>query len=262
MSIRVAVVTGGASGMGRIYALRMARAGISVAVLDHSESALRALADGCENIHAYPCDVSDLNNVQQSIKDVEQRLGPIDRLAHCAAIMPAGALVSQPIDSIHLLMSVNYGGTINVVTTVLQGMLARDSGEIVVFGSLGGHVPVPECGAYCASKAAVNAFTETLIEENRNSDVHIMLVCPALVDTPLLLQATDTGNPTSVRYSIEHKRFAQPDSVINAIEGGLKKRKKILYPNMEAKILAWLRRFSPALVWKIIHASNSAQRSR
>ena len=260
MSIRVAVVTGGASGMGRVYALRMARAGVSVAVLDHSESALRALTDECDSIHAYPCDVCDLRNVQHCIKDVEQRLGPIDRLAHCAAIMPAGTLVNQPVESIHLLMSVNYGGTVNVVTTVLQGMQARNSGEIVVFGSLGGHVPVPECGAYCASKAAVNAFTETLIEENRNSGVHIMLVCPALVDTPLLEQATGTGNPASVRYSIEHKRFAKPDTIIDAIETGLKKRKTLLYPTMEAKILAWMRRFSPTLVWKIIHASNRNHR--
>jgi len=123
-------------------------------------------------------------------------------------------------------------------------------------------VPVPECGAYCASKSAVNAFTEILIEENRNSGVHIMLVCPSLVDTPLLEQATGTGNPTSVSYSIEHRRFAHPDSIIDAIENGLKKGKTVLYPNGEAKILAWLRRFSPGLVWKIIHASNRTRQSK
>jgi NADP-dependent 3-hydroxy acid dehydrogenase YdfG len=262
MAPQVAVVSGGASGMGRIYALRMARAGVRVAVLDHSEAGLTELANECGDITPYPCDVTDLERVKQTVEDIEQRLGPIDRLAHCAAIMPAGTLATQAVDSIHLLMSVNYGGTVNVVTTVLPGMQARNSGEIVVFGSLGGHVPVPECGAYCASKSAVNAFTEILIEENRGSDVHIMLVCPSLVNTPLLEQATDTGNPTSVRYSIEHKRFAQPDSIIDAIENGLKKRKAILYPNAEAKILAWLRRFSPGLMWKIIHASNKTWQSK
>ena len=108
----------------------------------------------------------------------------------------------------------------------------------------------------------MNTFTETLIEETRDSGVHIMLVCPSLVNTPLLDQATDTGNPTSVSYSIEHKRFAQPDTIIDAVEDGLKKRKTILYPNGEARVLAWLRRFSPGLVWKIIHASNRVQQSK
>ena len=248
--------------MGRVYTLRMAQAGITVAVLDRSEATLRKLAGESGNIHPYPCDVTDLDKVQQVIESIQQRLGPIDRLVHCAAIMPAGTLVTQAVDSIQLLMSVNYGGTVNVVNTVLPGMLARRSGEIVVLGSLGGHVPVPECGAYCASKSAVNAFTEILIEENRDSGVHIMLVCPSLVDTPLLDQATVTGNPTSVSYSIEHRRFAQPDTIIDAIENGLKKGKTVLYPNGEAKILAWLRRFSPSLVWKIIHASNRTQQSK
>lgn len=257
MDVRVALVTGGASGMGRIYALRMARCGISVAVMDSSEAALLELSEECENIRAYPGDVSDLGNVQQVIEDIEQQQGPIDRLAHCAAIMPAGTLLSQPIDSIHRLMSVNYGGTVNVVTTVLQNMQARNCGEIVVFGSLGGHLPVPECGAYCASKSAVNTFTEILIEETRASSVQIMLVCPSLVNTPLLHQAANTGNPTAVRYSIENRRYAKPETIVDAIEDGLKKGKHILYPNTEAKILAWLRRFSPGLVWKVIHASNT-----
>jgi short-subunit dehydrogenase len=256
VNTQVAVVTGGASGMGRTYALRMAQAGIQVAVVDKTESALQQLAEESANIHTFHCDVTDLGQVQQTLGDIERHLGPIDRLAHCAAIMPAGTLVTHPIDSIHLVMSVNYGGTINVVTTVLKGMQGRRSGEIVVFGSVGGHVPVPECGAYCASKSAVNAFTEILIEENRGSGVHIMLVCPSLVDTPLLMQATDTGNPSSVSYSIENKRFAAPDTIIDAIEKGLRRKKTLLYPNEEARILAWLRRFSPRLVWKMIHASN------
>jgi short-subunit dehydrogenase len=202
MSCKVAVVTGAASGMGRIYALRMARAGIQVAAMDQTESALQQLQAECENVHPYLCDVTDLAQVQLTLDNIGQQLGPIDRLAHCAAIMPAGTLTSHPVPSIHQLMTVNYGGTVNVVTAVLQGMQAQRKGEIVIFGSLGGHVPVPECGAYCASKAAVNIFAEILIEENRNSGVHFMLVCPSLVITPLLVKATKTGNPASVSYSI------------------------------------------------------------
>jgi NAD(P)-dependent dehydrogenase (short-subunit alcohol dehydrogenase family) len=262
MSPRVAVVTGGASGMGRVYALRMAQAGTLVAVLDNSSSSLLDMAEESGNIHTYLCDVTNLDQIQQLLIEVEQRLGAIDRLVHCAAIMPAGSLNAHPTENIHFLMSVNYGGTVNVVTSMLNTMQARNRGEIVVFGSLGGHMPVAECGAYCASKAAVNMFTEILIEENRDSGVHIMLVCPSLVNTPLLKQATESGNPASVSYSIEHKRFATPDSIIDAIERGLGEKISILYPNAESRFFAWLRRFSPRLVWKMIHLSNKALQSR
>jgi len=258
MDTRIALVSGGASGMGRAYALRMADAGIKVAVMDNSEPALLQLAQASENIHTFACDVSNLERVQQVVEDIKQQLGPIDRLAHCAAIMPAGPLPAQPVDSIQLVMQINYGGTVNVVRTVLDDMRDRNSGEIVIFGSLGGHLPVPDCGAYCATKAAVNCFTEILIEENRGSGVHIMLVCPPLVNTPLLEQATATGNPETVRYSIEKKRFASPDEMIDAVETGLRRKTEILFPNGEAKILAWLRRFSPRLMWKIMHAANRA----
>jgi hypothetical protein len=61
-----------------------------------------------------------------------------------------------------------------------------------------------------------------------------------------------------VRYSIEKKRFASPDEMIDAVETGLRRKTEILFPNGEAKILAWLRRFSPRLMWKIMHAANRA----
>ena len=256
--LKVAVVSGGASGMGRVYALRMAQAGIAVAVLDRSESAMAQLAGESANIYTYPCDVTNIEQVQDIIANIEQQLGPIERLVHCAAIMPAGALAEQSTDSIHQLMAVNYGGTVNVVRSVLPAMHMRNNGEIVIFGSLGGDVPVPGCGAYCASKAAVNTFAEILIEETRDSGAHIMLVCPPLVDTPLLEQATATGNPKTVRDSIQNKRFATATAMIDAVEKGLHRKTAILYPNGEAKILAWLRRFSPRLVWKIVHAANKA----
>ena len=256
LTIQIAVVTGGASGMGRVYALRMATQGIAVAVLDRSESALAELATLSENIHPYTCDVTNIEQVRHIIDTIEQRLGPVDRLVHCAAIMPTGTLAAQPIGDVHQLMAVNYGGTVNVVSAILPRLKKRNMGQLVIFGSLGGYVPVPDCGAYCASKAAVNFFAEILIEENRGSGVHILLVCPPLVDTPLLQQATATGNPKTVRDSIQNKRFATADGMIDALEAGLHRKTTILYPNSEATVLAWLRRFSPRLVWKVIHAAN------
>lgn len=256
MDIQVALVTGGASGMGKIYAQRMASRGAKVALLDTNDQELQKAASQSENLYPYHCDVSDLDEVSQVVEKITEELGTVDRLAHCAAIMPTAKLADQDTAQIQKLMTINYGGMVNISKIIMAEMKQRQSGEIVIFGSLGGSVLVPECGAYCASKAAVNAYTEILIEENRGSGVHIMLVCPTLVNTPLLQQAVETSNPKNIRDSIKKNRLADPDSIIDAVERGLKKKTEILLPNTEAKILSWLRRLSPRLLWKLIHHTN------
>jgi short-subunit dehydrogenase len=251
---RTLLVTGGASGIGRAFVERMSKQNWNVCVLDLNEPALAELAS--DGVSTYRCDVADLDQVKATIKAIVDSHGPIDRLIHCAAIMPAGKLASMAAQTTNHLMVVNYGGTVNVVQTVLQDMLARDSGELIVFGSTGGLVPVPDCGAYCATKAATHSYMEILMEENRNTGVQFMLVCPPLVDTPLLDQAMATAQPKMLSYSIERGRHMTPDNIVDAVENGLAKNVRILWPSMEAKTLQWLRRFSPRLLWKIIHAAN------
>jgi NAD(P)-dependent dehydrogenase (short-subunit alcohol dehydrogenase family) len=254
MSIKTVLVTGGASGIGRAFVKRLSQQGWRVCVLDVNESALAELAS--EQVSTFICDVANLEQVQATVDAIIERDGAIDRLIHCAAIMPAGKLASMAAQTTNLLMTVNYGGTVNVVQTVLQDMLARNAGELIVFGSTGGSVPVPDCGAYCATKAATNTYMEILAEENRDTAVQFMLVCPPLVNTPLLEQAMATARPRMLSSSIEQGRYMAPDDIVAAVEKGLKKNVRILWPSLEAKILQWLRRFSPRLVWRIIHAAN------
>ncbi len=256
MDTQVALVTGGASGMGKIFAQRMASRGTKVAILDTDDQGLQAIASQSDNLYSYHCDVSNLDEVSQVVNRITEELGPVDRLVHCAAIMPTAKLADQDIAQIQKLMTINYGGMVNISKIILAEMKQRQLGEMVIFGSLGGSVLVPECGAYCASKAAVNAYTEILIEENRGSGVHIMLVCPTLVNTPLLQQAVETSNPKNIRDSIKKNRLADPDSIIDAVERGLKKKTEILLPNTEAKVLSWLRRLTPRLLWRLIHHTN------
>ena len=256
MSTQVALVTGAASGMGRIFAVRMAKRGVQVAGLDRDAQTLEATARDRDGLHAYQCDVSDLASIEAVTARVIDDLGTIDRAVHCAAIMPAARLVDQDVAQIHQLMTVNYGGTVNLTKTVLPHMIRRGKGELVLFGSMGGFVLVPECGAYCASKAAINAFAEVLIEEVRGSGVRVMLVCPPLVDTPLLQQALATSNPKSIRDSIATQRLADPERMIDEVEAGLARGTEILLPGVEAKLLMWARRLAPRLLWKIILRSN------
>ena len=109
----VVLVTGAASGMGRLAAQNMARAGSRVAALDVNEEGLRATAEGHESVRCYALDVADTRAVAERVREVERDLGPIDRVYNAAAIMPTGLLLEQDLATIHRIMDINYGGTGN-----------------------------------------------------------------------------------------------------------------------------------------------------
>jgi short-subunit dehydrogenase len=234
----------------------MAAQGVRVAVVDRDREALAAAASESSNVHPVRCDVSSSEELGAALAEVESKLGVVDRMVTCAAIMPTSQLGDQETRDIQQVMAVNYGGTVNAVQAVLPAMVRRRAGELIIFGSTGGSVLVPDCGAYCASKAATNVYGEMLIEEMRGSGVRVMLVCPPLVDTPLLQQAVATSNPKIISDSIAKNRFADPEFIIDEVEKALTKRTEILVPGAEAKAVMWCRRMSPRLLWKIVRAAN------
>lgn len=255
---RVALVTGGGSGMGQICAWRLADAGAEVAIADVNEAGLAATAQGRSNVHVYPCDVTDFERVEQVVASVENDLGPIDRVTHAAGIMPASEVMDDDLARMKKLIEVNYFGTLHMVKAALPQMLERRIGDFIVFGSVAAHALTPHLGAYCASKAAVNALMEILIMENRNSGVRIHLTNPPMTNTPLIKQAIETSNPRSIQEGIEKNIAADPNKIVDAIEKSIEKGQAISYPGAMAKGLYGMRRVAPKLLWKVILKSEYA----
>lgn len=255
---RVALVTGGASGMGRISARRLADGGAQVAILDVNEEGLAETAAGRPGLHPFRCDLADPDQVTEVVAKVTADLGPIERVTHAAAIMPTAPAIEMPADLTRTLMRVNYEGTVTLAAATLPSMFERRRGDFIVFGSIAGTVPTFHMAAYCATKAAVNMWTEILIRENEGRGVRIILVCPPMVDTPLLKQATESSNPRSIQLGIEQNRLADPELIVDAIEEGLERGVRVLHPTVDAKVLVGLRRFIPDLLWKlVVKAENS-----
>ena len=251
MAGKVAVITGGASGMGRIAARRLAAQDARVAIFDVNEDGLRETAAGAGNITSYRCDISNCEEVQTRIAEVESSLGPVDLLVHAAALMPSHKLVDHTHEGMERLFAINYLGTTYMVQTVLAGMLQRGSGRIIAFGSIAGIALVPHMGAYCATKAAVNAYIEVLQNEVRDSGVRVHLVCPPAVNTPLIEQTLATDTPGSILESKKSGRLADPEKIIDAIEKGVRKDRDIIYPG-EARLLYLWRALAPRLWWKTV----------
>ena len=251
MAGKVALVTGGASGMGRIIALRLARRGAKVAIFDVNEEGLANTAAEAEGIKSFHCDISNLEDVDAKVAEVVATMGDIDQLVHAAALMPSHKLVDETHDSMERLFRINYFGTTYLVKAVLPAMLERKSGRIITFGSIAGHAMVPNMGAYCATKSAVNTYMEVLQNEIRGTGVHAHLVCPPAVNTPLIDQSLDTDAPGSMLEAKKSGRLAEPQKIVDAIDKGVAKDKDIIYPG-EARLLLLWHALLPKLWWKVV----------
>ncbi|MFM8733838.1 MAG: SDR family NAD(P)-dependent oxidoreductase [Pirellulales bacterium] len=184
-------VTGGSSGIGRAVAERVAAAGARVGIVarrpEPLADAAAAITARGGTVAAEACNVADAEAVQSVVAVLEQRLGPCD-----VAIASAGIhRTSWPLDAVvaGAVIDVNVKGCINLAAAVLPGMLARGAGRYCGVSSLAAVVGLPGNAAYCASKAAVSAFLESLRLDAAPRGVRIITALPGVVDTPMITAA-------------------------------------------------------------------------
>jgi NAD(P)-dependent dehydrogenase (short-subunit alcohol dehydrogenase family) len=245
---QVAFVVGGGSGIGQLAAQRWSRAGGVAVAADTDDEGLRATNEGHEAIHTRHLDVTNAAAVEVLVKDVEAEHGPIERVYNAAAIQPTSLLLEQNLEEIHRVMQVNYGGLVNVSLATLPRLLERGRGSLINFCSIAGWVPNMHFGAYSASKFASAAFTEVLYHENRGKGVYIACVCPSQVDTPLRAQAT--SKPKIMETG---PKPMKPELVLDAIDRAAEKNRFWVFPGLHTDIGVRIRRFRPALLWRIDH---------
>ena len=243
----VILITGAASGMGRLAAQRYAKQGKHIIGLDINEKGLAETCEGHPNISPYTADITNFAAVEKIIATIEENEGPITQLIHCAAIMPLQLLSDQSVDDIHKVMTINYNGTVNINKALLPHMQKRGGGTIVNFASIAGWVPAMYFGAYDASKFAVVAFTEVLHHENKNSGIQFCCVCPPPVATPML-------NDVNYRPQIlDYMETVQPHQVIDAMENSISKKQLFCYPGKRTWFSILIRRLFPNLPWLFNH---------
>ena len=248
---KVALVTGGGSGMGRLAAQQFAAMGAQVAILDVNEAGMQETATGHGTIHSYAVDITDFDAVTRAVSDFESKHGPLDRVYNCAAIMPFGKLTEQDPGLTNKMMMINYGGLVCITRATLPDMVERGRGDFVSFASAAGLIPGLLMGGYNASKAAVAMYTEVLYHENMNSGVRFACVCPPAVATPLLNQGKETAWPKLMEMN--EGQEATPPQVLAAVEEDLEKGRFWVMVTGQTRFGAWMRRVFPNLVWKNIH---------
>ena len=186
---KVAVVTGGASGLGRAMALQFAREGMLVAIADIEQTALDASVAELQALGARAIgvrtDVSVAAQVDALAARVIDEFGSVHLVCNNAGISPLGAVWENTLADWQWMLGVNLWGVIHGVRAFTPLLLAQDEGHIVNTASVAGLINPPGSGMYNATKHAVVALTETLYHDLavRKSNVGCSVLCPAYVPT-------------------------------------------------------------------------------
>ncbi len=220
---KVALVTGGASGIGRETARRFAELGASVIVADvdadgGSEAVSEVQKCGAEGLFVR-CDVSDPLQVARLFDESASRFDRLDFAANNAGIGgPWEQIQSYPHEGWDRVLAVNLNGVFYCMQEEIRRMIGK-GGSIVNVASIAGKRGLPNQAAYTASKHAVIGLTRVSAQEVARHDIRVNAVCPAYTDTPLIgpLIAGNTRRVEKMLERIPMRRFGKPHDIAEAI---------------------------------------------
>jgi 2-hydroxycyclohexanecarboxyl-CoA dehydrogenase len=214
-----AIVTGGASGIGRATVIRLVQEGCTVGIFDLNDAGAQEtiqLAAGPGKAFVYCVDIGDYNQVREAVTSFETTAGPIHLLANIAGWDQAINFLDSDVELWHKVIRINLYGPLNVQHIVLKGMADRGFGRVVSVSSDAGRVGSSGESVYSACKGGINAFTKTVARELARRGVTLNVVCPGPTDTPLL-QSIAGSSPSGQKLTealaraIPMGRLGQPD---------------------------------------------------
>lgn len=219
----VAVVTGGASGIGEATARRMASDGLAVAILDVNEAGgaavAKAIADAGGTARFYVCDVADAKALDMVAEKIESGIGGVVNLVTAAGLIPNSESIMEMDMAAHERMwKVNYIGTIHACQAFGKRMIPRKAGAIVTLGSINSVLPLP-LPAYNPGKAAVARLTQLLAVELGRHGIRVNSVGPTYVMTPPLRAKVAAGQRDMNKIMGVHalSSLPEPKDIADAI---------------------------------------------
>ena len=241
---KIALITGGSSGIGLATARLLAEQGAHVWLIARHTG---LLADGLKMLETsrhsvgqkfgvVAADVTDLEQVNHAILQVKESIGVPDLLVNSAGVAQPGYFQEVSMDIFHWMMDVNFFGTVHVIKALLPDMIARRSGYIVNISSLAGALGVFGYTAYGASKFAVRGFSDTLRQEMKKYQIGVSIAYPPDTDTPQLAYETQF-KPVETKALSGSSGKLTPETVAAAIVKGVRRGHYVILPGMESKLI-------------------------
>jgi NAD(P)-dependent dehydrogenase (short-subunit alcohol dehydrogenase family) len=213
---KIAVVTGGASGIGAAIVEAFARQGATVVVFDRAPDAAQGLVDAGQAADAVSCDVTNEDSVATAVQGVVRRFGRIDILVNSAGLAILGPAEELTSDQWNITLAVNLTGAFLVSQQVGRIMLAQGRGTVISLASQAATVALPGHLAYCASKFGLVGLTKVLALEWAGRGVTANTISPTVVLTPLGREFWDNPAGDALKAQIPTGRFALPEEIAAA----------------------------------------------
>ena len=217
---RVAIVTGGAQGIGKAIALTLARHGVNVVVTDINLERAQATAQEIEALQvrslAIKANVADVSAAEQMVKETVDKLGKIDILVNNAGITRDNVLLRMKPEEWDQVMEVNLKGTYACTRAALKFMFRQKNGRIVNIASITGLMGNAGQANYSASKAGIIGFTKAVAREYATRGITVNAVAPGFIDTAMT-QAIPEKEREALTRQIPMERLGTPDDVAAAV---------------------------------------------
>lgn len=260
MNDKVAIVTGGASGIGKEICLYLAERGAKVIIADINYELAKEL-ESLINLNggdgkAIKIDVSNSVEIEAMISEIYERYSKIDLLINNAGIGINGEFQDMTLDDWKRIFDINFWGVLFGTYYVYPIMMKQGFGQIVNVSSLAGLLPAGLMTSYVASKHSVVGFTLSLRSEAKQYGIKVNALCPGFIETPI---HDASPNVSDFLNSDKNKRpknkYPTAQECVKLMMRGIKKDKAIIISPYKHKVYWWLYRMFPGLIpvlWKKI----------
>ena len=265
----VAIMTGGASGIGRALSEALGRRGASVVLADRQIELAQEVAAGIQEkggkASAVELDVTDFPAVDQLVRATAQAQGRLDYMFNNAGIAIGGEVRVCQIEDWDSVLNVNLHGVVNGVQAAYPVMLSQGYGHIVNTASMAGLLPMPTAVSYAATKHAVVGLSKSLRVEAASYGVRVSVLCPGFIRTPIL-HGGKYGKqlqliPQEVQEEFIRKyRPMDPARFAEKVLDALARNKALIIVPGWWRLFWWLSRLSPALEFALAQRSYRSVR--
>ena len=236
-------ITGASSGIGKALAIKFAEKGWIVAASARRENLLEDLNKFNENIYSFPLDVTEIENCKLIANKIIEKFGGIDICVFGTGMHDPKSEKRFNLNKIREIMEVNYFGTMNSINSIYEYFSEKKNGQISIISSVAGYRGLPAAGAYCASKAALTSYAESLNFDMKMKNVRVSLISPGFIKTPMTDQ-NDFPMPM----------IKSPEFAANEIYKGLTEKKsfEIHFPKAFTYFLKFLQILPSSIYFKLV----------
>lgn len=241
MNSNTILITGGTSGIGFELATQLLRLGNTVIITGRDQSKLDLAKKKLPNVHTFQCDVSDPKSITDLFEKVTSQFSELNFLINNAGIMSKLNFLAKEVDleDISREIEINLSGSIRMVKQFLPHLKAKKSAAIMNVSSALAFVPFPIFPVYCATKAGIHSFTQSLRIQLKNTNIKVFELAPPAVQTPLI-ETLDSDDFEGV------KPMDVCEMVRSAIKGLERDRLEIL-PG-QSRLLKFMSRVAPQFI--------------